>query len=72
MHNSKFEVYIMYIYYIHSELRIENRRFGSGKGAEPLWREHRGSTEGVERSTKRAGGSTKRAGGSTKRARRRI
>ena len=32
-------IYI-YIYYIHPQLRIENCRFRSGKGARPLWREH--------------------------------
>jgi len=30
------EVSIIYIYYIHPELRIENYRFRSGKGAGPL------------------------------------
>ena len=31
------------MYYIHLELRIEDCRFGLGKGAKPLEREHRGS-----------------------------
>lgn len=37
----------MYIHYIHPELRISNCRSRTGKGAGPLWREHRGSTEGA-------------------------
>ena len=32
-----------YIYYIHPELRISDCRYGTGEGAEPLWREQRGS-----------------------------
>ncbi len=34
----------IYIYYTIPELRIENCRFGLGKGAGPLQREQRGST----------------------------
>ncbi len=38
---------ILYIYYIHPELRIANYPFSSGKGAGPLQREHWESTEGA-------------------------
>ena len=44
----------MFIHYIHPELRIEDYRSGLGKGAGPLWREHRGSVrehEGAREST---------------------
>lgn len=40
---TSFEHVILYIYNIYPELRIGDYRFHSGKGAEPLWREHQGS-----------------------------
>ena len=39
----------IYIYYIHPELRICEWRSGTGKGAGPLQRKHRGSKEGASR-----------------------
>jgi len=41
---------LIYIYYMHPELRIGNCRFGSGKGAGPLYREQRGSMGEQQRS----------------------
>ena len=48
-----------YIYYIHPKLRIQNCRFGSGKGAGPLLEERRGS-KGERRGSKREHRGSKR------------
>ena len=50
------------MYYIHPEVRIGGCRFRLGKGARPLWREHRGS-RGEHRGSRRLNEGARRSEG---------
>jgi len=56
---------LIYIYYIHPELRIGDFRFRSGKGARPLEREQRGSRGEHQGSKGEQGGAPREHRGST-------